>query len=82
MATQEAKIIQLQREFEEHKQGPVPTKGLAMQNYKEKDAYLQYEVTNRNRIVLRPEKYRNVLTLVPVAPLQNLRGDIECPFGC
>lgn len=44
LTTQEAKIIQLQEEWEEHKNGQVPTKGLALQNYKEKDAYLHFEV--------------------------------------
>ncbi|XP_075145667.1 exchange factor for Arf 6 isoform X2 [Haematobia irritans] len=28
----------------EHKKGPIPTKGLALQNYKEKEAFLQYEL--------------------------------------
>lgn len=44
LATQEGKIIQLQQEFDDHKQGPVPTKGLALQNYREKEAFLKYEV--------------------------------------
>lgn len=45
LATQEAKIVQLQQEHDEHKQGAVPTKGLALQNYKEKEAFLKYEVS-------------------------------------
>lgn len=36
--------MQLQQEYDDHKQGPVPTKGLALQNYKEKEAFLKYEV--------------------------------------
>ena len=34
----------LEQNFDEHKQGTVPSKGLALQNYKEKEAYLNYEV--------------------------------------
>lgn len=44
MATQEAKILQLQQEYDAHKEGGLPTKGLALQNYKEKEAFLKYEV--------------------------------------
>lgn len=40
----ETKVIQLQESLSEHKQGPVPTKGLPLQNYVEKENYLQYEV--------------------------------------
>lgn len=29
----------------EHRKGPIPNKGLALQNYKEKENYLQYEVS-------------------------------------
>ncbi|XP_059620866.1 PH and SEC7 domain-containing protein isoform X2 [Phlebotomus argentipes] len=38
------KIIQLENEIEEHRRGPVPTKGLPLQNYKEKECFLQYEL--------------------------------------
>ncbi|XP_055716096.1 PH and SEC7 domain-containing protein isoform X2 [Phlebotomus papatasi] len=38
------KIIQLENEIEEHRRGPVPTKGLPLQNYKEKESFLQYEL--------------------------------------
>lgn len=44
LATQEAKIVQLQQEYDDHKQGATPTKGLALQNYREKEAFLKYEV--------------------------------------
>lgn len=44
MATQEAKIVQLQQEYDDHKQGTAPTKGLALQNYREKEMFLKYEV--------------------------------------
>lgn len=40
----ENKVVQLQETLSEHKQGPVPTKGLPLQNYIEKENYLQYEV--------------------------------------
>lgn len=44
LATQEAKIVQLQQEYDDHKQGTAPTKGLALQNYREKEMFLKYEV--------------------------------------
>jgi PH and SEC7 domain-containing protein len=37
-------VTRLENELSEHRQGTVPTKGLALQNYREKESYLQYEV--------------------------------------
>jgi hypothetical protein len=44
LASHEEQVAKLESETAEHKQGTVPTKGLALQNYREKEAYLQYEV--------------------------------------
>ncbi|KAH8357203.1 hypothetical protein KR084_009303, partial [Drosophila pseudotakahashii] len=41
----EVQLAQLDQELNEHKKGPIPSKGLALQNYKEKESYLQYEVS-------------------------------------
>ncbi|GAB0092512.1 SEC7 domain-containing protein [Sergentomyia squamirostris] len=38
------KILQLENDIEEHRRGPVPTKGLPLQNYKEKENFLLYEL--------------------------------------
>ncbi|XP_070072987.1 PH and SEC7 domain-containing protein isoform X3 [Drosophila takahashii] len=40
----EVQLAQLDQELNEHKKGPIPSKGLALQNYKEKESYLQYEL--------------------------------------
>ena len=45
LASHENRVIQLQEQLADHKRGPVPTKGLALQNFVEKEAYLQYEVS-------------------------------------
>jgi hypothetical protein len=44
LKSHEEQVAKLESETAEHKQGTVPTKGLALQNYREKEAYLQYEV--------------------------------------
>lgn len=44
MTNHENKVTQLEMMLHEHKRSTVPNKGLPLQNYKEKDAYLQYEV--------------------------------------
>lgn len=46
LASHEEQVMKLENALTEHKQGTVPTKGLALQNYREKEAYLQYEVYN------------------------------------
>uniref|UniRef100_A0A1L8DVH4 PH and SEC7 domain-containing protein 4 n=1 Tax=Nyssomyia neivai TaxID=330878 RepID=A0A1L8DVH4_9DIPT len=44
LMSHDTKIIQLENEIEEHRRGPVPTKGLPLQNYKEKESFLLYEL--------------------------------------
>lgn len=41
----ELQVTQLKHELKEHQKTPVPSKGLPLQNHKEKEAYLQYEVS-------------------------------------
>lgn len=38
-------MLTLEQNVDEHKQSTVPSKGLALQYYKEKEAYLNYEVS-------------------------------------
>lgn len=44
LANHQNKLSQLEVMLAEHKRSTVPNKGLPLQNYKEKDAYLQFEV--------------------------------------
>lgn len=44
LASQEEKVLRLGDDLTEHKRNPPPSKGLQLQNFIEKDAYLQYEV--------------------------------------
>lgn len=44
MDNHEEKVSQLEAMLADHKKGPIPNKGLPLQNYKEKETYLQYEV--------------------------------------
>lgn len=44
LASHEEKVLRLGDDLAEHKRNPPPSKGLQLQNYIEKDAYLQYEV--------------------------------------
>lgn len=44
MDNHEEKVSQLEATLADHKKGPIPNKGLPLQNYKEKETYLQYEV--------------------------------------
>lgn len=44
LASHEGKVAQLTNELTEHKRNAPPSKGLQLQNYIEKDTYLQYEV--------------------------------------
>lgn len=41
-------MVKIESTIADHKSGSVPTKGLALQNYREKEAYLQYEVCISN----------------------------------
>ncbi|XP_016983056.1 PH and SEC7 domain-containing protein isoform X1 [Drosophila rhopaloa] len=44
LESHEVQLAQLDQELNEHKKGPIPSKGLPLQNYKEKESYLQYEL--------------------------------------
>ncbi|XP_031641187.1 uncharacterized protein LOC116352596 isoform X2 [Contarinia nasturtii] len=44
LASHEGKVAQLTNELTEHKRNAPPSKGLQLQNYVEKDMYLQYEL--------------------------------------
>lgn len=44
LESHELQVTQLKHELKEHQKTPVPSKGLPLQNFKEKEAYLQYEV--------------------------------------
>lgn len=43
-ASHERQIQLLEQSLDEHRQGTVPSKGLGLQNFKEKEAYLCYEI--------------------------------------
>uniref|UniRef100_A0A1A9VVW0 SEC7 domain-containing protein n=1 Tax=Glossina austeni TaxID=7395 RepID=A0A1A9VVW0_GLOAU len=43
LESHEQQLDQLESSLMEHRKGPIPSKGLALQNYKEKENYLQYE---------------------------------------
>lgn len=47
LASHEEQVAKLESSLAEHKSGSVPTKGLNLQNHREKEAYLQYEVSLR-----------------------------------
>ncbi|KAH8332706.1 hypothetical protein KR074_009261, partial [Drosophila pseudoananassae] len=44
LESHEQQLAQLEQDLNEHKRGPIPSKGLPLQNYKEKESYLQYEL--------------------------------------
>jgi PH/SEC7 domain-containing protein len=44
LASHEEQVNKLTAELADHRSGTMPSKGLALQNYKEKEAYLQYEL--------------------------------------
>jgi PH and SEC7 domain-containing protein len=44
LASHEGHVTKLENSLADHRRGSVPTKGLALQNYKEKEAYMQFEV--------------------------------------
>lgn len=44
LANHEEKVTQLEANLADHKRAQIPNKGLPLQNHKEKEAYLQYEV--------------------------------------
>lgn len=47
----------------EHKRGTLPTKGQALQNYRDKEAYLQYEVSINKKINYFNRKCKNHIIL-------------------
>lgn len=49
LASHETKVAQLEDALREHTHKSTPTKGLSLQNYVEKDNYLQYEVNKQMR---------------------------------
>ncbi|KAL5283724.1 efa-6 family protein [Megaselia abdita] len=59
----ENQAIQLENSLEEHKSNSAPSKGLPLQNYKEKEAYLQHELK-------RYKTYSNVLNAKLLADQQ------------
>lgn len=50
LATHEEKVSQLEANLADHKRAQVPNKGLPLQNHKEKEAYLQYEVCDERAL--------------------------------
>ncbi|XP_055385023.1 PH and SEC7 domain-containing protein isoform X2 [Condylostylus longicornis] len=44
LRSHEEQVTQLENTLTEHKKGPIPNKGLPLQNYKEKENYLNYEL--------------------------------------
>lgn len=50
LSSHEEQVTKLENTLADHKRGSVPTKGLALQNYREKETYLQFEVRNLNEI--------------------------------
>lgn len=44
LSSHENQVTKLENQLADHRRGSVPTKGLALQNYKEKEAYLQFEL--------------------------------------
>ncbi|GBP01665.1 PH and SEC7 domain-containing protein 3, partial [Eumeta japonica] len=44
LESHEQQLNKLENTILEHKKGPIPSKGLALQNYKEKEVFLQYEL--------------------------------------
>ncbi|EDX13953.1 GD20966 [Drosophila simulans] len=68
----EVQLAQLDQELNEHKKGPIPSKGLALQNYKEKESYLQYELR-------RYRTYVSILSAKMLADQQQLELQAQHP---
>ncbi|XP_016960442.1 PH and SEC7 domain-containing protein isoform X5 [Drosophila biarmipes] len=68
----EVQLAQLDQELNEHKKGPIPSKGLALQNYKEKESYLQYELR-------RYRTYVSILSAKMLADQQQLELQAQQP---
>lgn len=62
-------MAKLENSLAEHKSGSVPTKGLALQNHREKEAYLQFEVSCQApkaapRLIISPLQLKRYKTYV------------------
>jgi PH/SEC7 domain-containing protein len=51
LASHEEQVNKLTTALAEHRLETMPTKGLALQNYREKESYLQYEVSSNMKII-------------------------------
>lgn len=70
LASHEAKVAQLEESLREHAHKSTPTKGLSLQNYVEKDNYLQFEVRRDSNIFeIVGNKFR---VSIPVEAIQNI----------
>ncbi|XP_058128063.1 PH and SEC7 domain-containing protein isoform X2 [Anopheles coustani] len=84
LASHELQYDKLCRMLEEHKESGPPSKGLALQNYREKDYYLQYELKRYktycqlllSRLTLEPLEFGNQHT-VSAAALNETSQDDE-----
>uniref|UniRef100_A0A182Y559 PH and SEC7 domain-containing protein 4 n=1 Tax=Anopheles stephensi TaxID=30069 RepID=A0A182Y559_ANOST len=67
MASHERQVNKIMHLLEEHKVSTAPPKGLALQNYKEKEVYLQYELKRyktyynllSSRLTMEPQDFNN-----------------------
>ncbi|XP_053677946.1 PH and SEC7 domain-containing protein [Anopheles nili] len=67
LASHERQITKIMNLLEEHKVSAAPPKGLALQNYKEKEVYLQYELKRyktyynllSSRLTMEPQDFNN-----------------------
>lgn len=46
LGSHEEQVNKLENTLADHKRDTMPTKGLALQNYREKEAFLQFEVSS------------------------------------
>ncbi|BFF92420.1 PH and SEC7 domain-containing protein [Drosophila madeirensis] len=72
LESHEVQLAQLEQELNEHKKGPIPSKGLPLQNYKEKESYLQYELR-------RYRTYVSILSAKMLADQQQLELQAQQP---
>ncbi|XP_020814097.1 uncharacterized protein LOC110188657 isoform X2 [Drosophila serrata] len=72
LESHELQLAQLEQELNEHKKGPIPSKGLPLQNYKEKESYLQYEIR-------RYRTYVSILSAKLLADQQQLELQAQQP---
>jgi len=67
LASHENKVAQLEELLAEHKRSSVPSKGLPLQNYIEKEAYLQYEL----------KRYKTYVYVLSSRMLSEQQGDFQ-----